>query len=206
MEDTVALMLSGATTVKVTGLLAPLVAVTTIGTEPKDTPFGTVATILVLLQVAVAAIPPKVTVLEPCVAPKLEPLIVTDVPTGPLDGDKLVITGAGEGSISTALKLYGWFVGAVSFRVTLVPLLAIMPVTRCAHSVSAVPSRNWSIIVWFVPRVRAIAPDGSPPTPKTNEFPRVLVSVTEGAPDEAFAVPVAPMAPDPFVPLMSGPR
>lgn len=37
--------------------------------------------------------PLKVTVLEPCVAPKLEPPIVTDVPTVPDAGLKLVMPG-----------------------------------------------------------------------------------------------------------------
>src|SRR5713101_3248521 len=158
------------------------------------------------LTVNVAATPPKVTVLAPCVAPKFVPLIVTTVPIGPTDGDRPVMTGTGEGSTSTALKLYGWFVGAVSFSVTLVPLLAILPVIRCTHNVSALPSRNWSTIVWFVPSVRAVAAEGSSPTPNTNEFPCVLVSVTAGAPVAALAVPTAPIAPDPFVPVVSTPR
>ena len=36
--------------------------------------------------VGVAVVPLKVTVLVPLVAPKLVPVIVTDVPTGPLVG------------------------------------------------------------------------------------------------------------------------
>ncbi len=44
--------------------------------------------------VGVAAVPLNVTVLLPCVAPKLVPVIVTAVPTGPLVGDRLVRVGA----------------------------------------------------------------------------------------------------------------
>ena len=44
--------------------------------------------------VGVAAVPLNVTVLVPCVAPKFVPVIVTDVPTGPLVGDRLVSVGA----------------------------------------------------------------------------------------------------------------
>ena len=44
--------------------------------------------------VGVAVVPLNVTVLVPCVAPKFVPVIVTDVPTGPLVGDRLVMLGA----------------------------------------------------------------------------------------------------------------
>lgn len=44
--------------------------------------------------VGVAATPLNVTVLVPCVAPKLVPLIVTEVPTAPEAGDTLVMLGA----------------------------------------------------------------------------------------------------------------
>lgn len=49
---------------------------------------------LVALQpVGVAVVPLKVTALLPCVAPKFIPVIVTEVPTGPEVGDKLVMLG-----------------------------------------------------------------------------------------------------------------
>ena len=51
---------------------------------PVVAPAGTVTAMLVLLQVVgVAVVPLKVTVLLPCVAPKLVPVIVTGVPTVP---------------------------------------------------------------------------------------------------------------------------
>jgi len=57
-------------------------------------PLGTGKAIDVALQlVGVALVPLNVTVLVPWVAPKLVPVIVTDVPTGPDGGDKLVIDG-----------------------------------------------------------------------------------------------------------------
>jgi len=69
-------------TVKLTPLLALPATVTTTG--PVVAPVGTGTTMLVSLQlVGVPAEPLNVTVLEPCVAPKLLPLMVTDVPTGP---------------------------------------------------------------------------------------------------------------------------
>jgi hypothetical protein len=49
---------------------------------------------LVALQlVGVAAVPLKVIVLAPCVAPKFVPVIVTEVPTAPELGLRLVMLG-----------------------------------------------------------------------------------------------------------------
>ena len=82
-----------AVTVKLTPLLALPPTVTT--TLPVVAPAGTVTAMLVLLQVVgVAAVPLKVTVLLPCVAPKLVPVIVTGVPTVPEVGLRVLIVGA----------------------------------------------------------------------------------------------------------------
>ena len=79
-------------TVNETPLLAAPPTVTT--TEPVVAPEGTGAAMLVLLQlVGVAVTPLNLTVLVPCVAPKFEPLIVTDVPTPPDVGERLLIEG-----------------------------------------------------------------------------------------------------------------
>jgi hypothetical protein len=86
-------ILGGTSTVKVTPLLARPPTVTT--TLPVVAPAGTGTPMLVADQlVGVAAVPLKVTVLVPCVAPKFVPVIVTDVATGPLVGDRLVMLGA----------------------------------------------------------------------------------------------------------------
>src|SRR4029077_20265990 len=66
-------------------------------TLPVVAPAGTAATMLLADQVVgAAAVPLKVTVLVPCDAPKLLPLIVTAVATGPLDGERLVSVGVGD--------------------------------------------------------------------------------------------------------------
>jgi hypothetical protein len=81
-------------TVKFTPLLATPSAVTT--TLPVVAPLGTTATMLVAPQlVEVAAIPLNFTVLVPWVVPKFAPLIVTDVPTWPEFGLRLLMLGAG---------------------------------------------------------------------------------------------------------------
>src|SRR5207249_11037827 len=85
-------MLGAVETVKLTPLLATPPTVTT--TLPVVAPVGTGATIDVALQlVGVAAVPLKVTVLLPWVAPKFEPAMVTEVPTPPEVGDRLVMLG-----------------------------------------------------------------------------------------------------------------
>jgi hypothetical protein len=79
--------------VNVAALLARPPTVTT--TEPVEAPEGIGALIDVLVQVVgVAMMPLKVTELLPWLVPKLLPLIVTVVPTGPKLGDKLVMLGA----------------------------------------------------------------------------------------------------------------
>jgi hypothetical protein len=81
-----------AVTVKRTPLPEKPPTVTT--TFPVVAPLGTGTAILVLLQVVgVPAVPLNVTVLVPWVAPKLVPVIVTELPTGPEFGEILVIRG-----------------------------------------------------------------------------------------------------------------
>src|SRR6266581_4434773 len=79
-------------TVKTTPLLALPPTVTT--TLPVVAAAGTGTTMLVADQlVGVAVVPLNVTVLVPCVAPNVVPVIVTDVPTAPLVGARVVIFG-----------------------------------------------------------------------------------------------------------------
>lgn len=88
----VAILGGGGGTVKVTPLLVRPPTVTT--TLPVVASFGTGTTMLVALQlVGVAAVPLNVTVL-PCMEAKFVPVIVTEVPTGPEVGLRLVMLGA----------------------------------------------------------------------------------------------------------------
>ena len=61
-------------------------------------------------------------------------------------------------------------------------------------------------MVWPEAGVLAMAESQSLPTPKTQEPFRVVKSDAVGAPDEALFVPVAPIAPEPFVPVVSTPE
>src|SRR5438132_7349915 len=83
-------MPSAAVAVKLKPALATPLAVTT--TLPVVAPAGTGATIEVALQLAgVATVPLNVTALVPWVEPKLPPAMVTDAPTAPELGDKLLM-------------------------------------------------------------------------------------------------------------------
>ena len=63
-------------------------------TLPVVAPVGTGTTMLDADQlVGVAVVPLKLTVLVPLVVPKFVPLIVTEVPTGPLVGARPVSVG-----------------------------------------------------------------------------------------------------------------
>lgn len=80
-------------TVKFTPLLASPPTVTT--TFPVVAPLGTAAAMVVAVQLdGVADVPLNLTVLVPCVEPKFTPVTVTEVPTEPEAGLRLVMAGA----------------------------------------------------------------------------------------------------------------
>lgn len=86
-------MLGAATTVNAFPALATPDTVTT--TLPVVAPAGTVAAMLVALQlVAVAVVPLNLTVLVPWVEPNPVPVIVMDAPIAPDVGDSVVMDGA----------------------------------------------------------------------------------------------------------------
>ena len=132
-----------ADTMKLTPLLAVPLTVTT--TLPVEAPLGTGTTMDVALQlVGVAVVALNFTVLLPWVLPKLVPEMVTEVPTAPAVGDKLVMFGvtvkgtpllATPPTVTTTLPLVA-AVGTVTtteealqlVTVTEVPLKVTVPV------------------------------------------------------------------------------
>lgn len=87
------LMTGPCVTVKATPLLGSAPTVTT--TFPVVAPVGTVTRMLDELQLVNAAtVPLKVTTFAPGVVPKLDPVMVTAVPTGPEVGLRLAMLGA----------------------------------------------------------------------------------------------------------------
>src|SRR5260370_6471683 len=96
-------MLGVGVTLKFTVLLVTPPTVTT--TPPDVAPAGTGTPMLVALQlVGVAAVPLNLTVLVPCVAPKLDPVMVTEVPTAPAVGFKVAMFGTGVPPLTAARK------------------------------------------------------------------------------------------------------
>ena len=122
-------ILGAATTAKLFPLLfMPEAKMTTL---PVVAPVGTVTTTLVALQlVTVAEVPLNFTVLLPCVEPKFDPAIVTDAPTAPEVGDRLVILGA-----ATTVKLF--------------PLLAVLETVTTTLPVVAPDGKTATILVEF---------------------------------------------------------
>jgi hypothetical protein len=113
---------AGTVTVKLTPLLAIPPTVTT--TLPVVALTGTGATMLDALQlVGTAEMPLNFTVLEPCVAPKFVPLIVTEVPTNPDIGFRLVMLGA----------------TAAGFTVNVAALLVIVPAVLLTTTINVEP-------------------------------------------------------------------
>jgi hypothetical protein len=60
-------------------------------------------------------------------------------------------------------------------------------------------------MVWFEPTVREVALSQSLPTPITNELFLVVIREAVGAPGLALPVPVVPIAPEPYVPVVLTP-
>jgi hypothetical protein len=96
-------MVGAATTVNEEPLLATPLTVTT--TLPVVALVGTVATIDVAPQlvIVVAVVVLNFTELVPWVVPKFVPVIVTDAPTAPDVGDRLVMLGVGSTVNATPL-------------------------------------------------------------------------------------------------------
>ena len=112
-------------------LLATPNTVTT--TLPVVAAFGTVTVMLVELQlVAVAAVPLKVTVLEPCacVVPKFVPVMVTDDPTAPeIELSEVIVGGASTTSEAVLLVAPAPLSVELIALVVLVTVPATVPVT-----------------------------------------------------------------------------
>jgi len=183
IEPCIAGLGAGDVTVKLTPLLATPPTVTT--TFPVVAPAGTGATMLVALQlVGVAAVPLNVTVLVPWVVPKFVPVIVTDVPTAPAVGVKLVMLGA---------------------TVKLTPLLATPPTVTTTFPVvapagtgatmlvalqlvgaAAVPLKVTVLVPWVAPKLLPVIVTGVPVAPDVGE--RLVMLGAPGPPPEALNV------------------
>ena len=157
------LIFGGGTTVKGAPLLGMPATVTT--TFPVVAPLGTGTTILVALQlVGTAAVPLNVTLLVPCDAPKLAPLMVTEAPTGAEVGFRLAMLGAGTTVKRTPLLAKPATV-TTTFPVVAPPgTMTVMPVVDQFVGDAAVPLKVTVLAPCdkpkFAPVIETVVPAG----------------------------------------------
>jgi hypothetical protein len=167
-------------TVKIMPLLVwpPTVTVT----SPVVAPLGTGATTLVALQlVGVAAAPLNLTVLVPCVVPKFVPVIVTGVPTRPEVTERLVMLGAGGGTVTVNVTPLLLWPPTVAVTVPVVaPLgtaVTILVALQLA-AVAGVPLNATALVPCVVPRFVPVIVTGVPTGPELTE--RLVMPGAEG--------------------------
>src|ERR1035437_3580701 len=156
--------LLGGVTVKVDPLLTAPPTVTI--TLPVVAPAGTGTPMPVALQpVGVAAVPLKVTVLAPWLAPKFAPAIVTDPPTTPAAGVRLVMLGG-----TVTVKVDPLLTAPPTVTITL-PVVAPagtgtpMPVALQPVGVAAVPLKVTVLAPWLAPKFAPAIVTDPPTTP-----------------------------------------
>jgi len=158
----VTLLIAGVTA-NGTPLLVPLAVVTT--TLPVVAAAGTVAVMLPALQaVAVAEVPLKVTVPDPCEAPKVEPAIATDDPTIPEFGVRLLMAG---GTVKVTPLLAPLEV--VTTRLPVVApagTVAVMRPALQAVTVAAVPLKVTVLVPCEAPKVEPAMTTDDPTIPE----------------------------------------
>lgn len=162
-------------TVKRTPLLA--LAPTATTTLPVLAPFGTGTTMLVGVQlVGVPKIPLKATLLPCCGVPKVVPVIVTEVPTGPEVGDKLVMLGV-------TVKAMPLLAKPLTVTTTL-PVVApfgtgtMMPVSPQLVGVAGVPLKVTVLVPWVAPKLVPVMVTEVPTGPVVGERPAILGPMT----------------------------
>src|SRR5450759_3428848 len=197
-------MLGGTVTVKVDPLLTAPPTVTI--TLPVVAPAGTGTPMPVALQpVGVAAVPLKVTVLAPWLAPKFAPAIVTDPPTTPAAGVRLVMLG---GTVS--VKVDPLLTAPPTVTITL-PVVAPagtgtpMPVALQPVGVAAVPLKVTVLAPWLAPKFAPAIVTDPPTTPAAGV--RLVMLGADGPPLVVTGIARnATMAHDWFPALYPGPK
>ncbi len=155
-------------TVKFTPLLLTPLAFTT--TLPVVAPDGTDACIdPVPHDVTVAAVPLNVTAPLPWVAPKLVPVIVTDVPTGPEVGERLVMFGVGS-----TVKFTPFVFTPLAFTTTFpvvapVGTVTAMLVALHVPTVAVVPLKLTVPVPWVEPKFDPVIVTGAPTAPDVTD-------------------------------------
>ena len=161
-------MLGVGRTVKLTPLLFTPLAYTT--TLPVVAPDGTGTTMLVALQlVGVAVVPLNFTVLEPWLDPKFDPAMVTDAPTAPVVGERLVMLGAGTTVKLTPLLALPETVTTTFPVVAPVGTVATMLVELQLVGVAVVPLNFTVPEPWLDPKFDPVMVTEAPTAPEVGE-------------------------------------
>src|SRR5438552_5752913 len=149
---------------------------------PVVAPAGTGATMLVAPQlVGVATVPLNFTVLVPCVAPKFAPVIVTDVPTNPDVGFRLVMLGAGTVTVKLTPLLATPPTVTTTFPVVApVGTGTTMLVALQLVGVAAVPLNVTEVVPCVAPKLAPLIVTGVPRTPDVGL--RLVMLAGEGFP------------------------
>jgi hypothetical protein len=202
-------MLGG--TVKGAPLLAKPLTVTT--TFPVVAPLGTVTVMLPALQFDAlpAPIPLKATVLAPWLAPKLLPVMVTAVPTGPEVGDRLDMLG-GTVTVNGAPLL-----ARPPTVTTTFPLVAplgtatvMLPALQLETAPALVPLKLTVLVPWLAPKLLPVMVTAVPTGPEagfsavmlgTGRIVKPFVSVSVWTPVSTVTVTAPSVAPAPMAKL-----
>lgn len=154
-------------------------------TLPVVAPVGTGATICVGLQlVGVAAVPLKVTVLLPLEVPKPVPLMVTEVPTVPEVGERLVIWGF---TVKGALPPAATLIAPLTVT-TIWPLVAApgTGTTTCVLlqlvGVAVAPLKVIVLRPWLLPKALPLMVTEVPTDPLVGEYELINGETVNGLP------------------------
>src|SRR5438132_1245645 len=161
-------MPSAAVAVKLKPALATPLAVTT--TLPVVAPAGTGATIEVALQLAgVATVPLNVNALVPWVEPKLPPAMVTDAPTAPAAGDKLLMVGTASTVNDTPALATPLAVTTTLPVVAPAGTGATIEVALQLAGVATVPLNVNALVPWVEPKLPPAMVTDAPTAPELGD-------------------------------------
>jgi hypothetical protein len=146
-------------------------------------PLGTGATIVVALQlVGVAAVPLKVTLLDPWLDPKFVPAMATEVPTGPEFGERLTRVGAGRVTVKL-IPLLAWPPTVTTTLPVVAPpgTGAEIRVALQLVGVAEVPLKVTVLDPWLDPKFAPLMVTEVPTGPEVGDRPLIVGAGTETA-------------------------
>jgi hypothetical protein len=141
--------------------------------------------------VIVVVVPLKVTVLAPCVDWKCAPVIVTDAPTAPELGDRLVMLGAGTTANDLALLATPLTVTTTLPEVAPVGTVATIDVAPQLVAVATVPLNVTVLAPCVVPKFAPVIVIDAPTAPDVGEIVVMLGVATTVNATPLLSTPLA---------------